>query len=163
MKTLPFNWPTHQRRFTLIHSPINGIMAFHIVTGTDDIWVPSTAMWLERNVEDYLKVNHRAVAISQMKLVRKLGHGVDYEVIAEVYAPSDATFKTIDEIKAAVDKGKLVFWKTQGYEVVKDKFDNYFIIFQPNKHCIGLTNMDGNLLNGNIEDFFLGEEVRDAS
>jgi hypothetical protein len=59
------------------------------------------------------------------------------------------------EIKAAVDAGKKVYWSNKGYQVVKSKGD--YMIKAANGHMIGLTWEDGKTLNGKESDFFIGE------
>ena len=66
---------------------------------------------------------------------------------------------TVDEIKAAVNSGKKVFWKNVAYEVIKDKIGQLLILCHHNQSCIGLTWLDGKTLNGQETDFFLESEV----
>jgi hypothetical protein len=61
---------------------------------------------------------------------------------------------TIAEIKAAVDAGRAVRWKNAAYRVIRDSLGQYLIRYEPNGHCIGLTNRDGDKLNGNESHFF---------
>mgnify|MGYP003565631681 CR=1 FL=1 len=62
----------------------------------------------------------------------------------------------LTEIKQAIAEGKRVFWKTPGYEVIKDDLGQYLI-----KHyrgdCIDLTWRDRATLNGKPEEFFVEE------
>ena len=62
---------------------------------------------------------------------------------------------TIAEITAAVDRGARVHWANTGYEVRRDRFGAYHIVFTPNGNCIGLTDRSGTRLNGRPEAFFL--------
>lgn len=62
---------------------------------------------------------------------------------------------TAKEIKWAVDNGLTVHWSHEGYEVIKDKNNEYLIRLASNKHCIGLTWQDNTTLNGKEEDFFI--------
>lgn len=65
---------------------------------------------------------------------------------------------TVDEIKQAVDEGKTVHWVNEAYKVIKNsKNGDYLIKCIPNKHCIGLTWVDGKTLNGKEEDFYEAE------
>ena len=59
----------------------------------------------------------------------------------------------VEEIKKAVDDGKLVFWKNSSYRVIKDNLNQYLIQYTPNKHCVGLTNKKG-VLNENEKNFY---------
>ena len=59
----------------------------------------------------------------------------------------------LQEIKAAVEAGKAVHWKNDGYKVVKAN-DQWLIVFTPNGHAIGLTWEDGITLNGDEGDFY---------
>ena len=63
---------------------------------------------------------------------------------------------TLNEIKAAVDAGKPVFWSNLNYEVIKSS-DEYLIHSKCNNHYIGLTWRDGTTLNGREDEFFVYE------
>jgi hypothetical protein len=63
---------------------------------------------------------------------------------------------TLEEIKTAVNAGKKVHWSNTGYEVRKDRYGEYYIIFIHNDNSIGLTWKDGVTMNGKPEDFFIG-------
>jgi hypothetical protein len=62
---------------------------------------------------------------------------------------------TLEEIKTNVNNGINVYWKNKGYKVIKDKYNQYLIVYYPNNHAIGLTWNDGITMNGNEEDFFI--------
>ena len=62
----------------------------------------------------------------------------------------------LEQIKAAVEAGKKVYWSNKGYQVVKGK-DGEYAIKAANGHMIGLTWADGKTLNGNEKDFFVEE------
>ena len=62
---------------------------------------------------------------------------------------------TLQEIKAAVNQGKNVYWKNTAYKVVKGAFNQYLIVHK--QSVIGLTWLDGVTMNGNEKDFFIGE------
>lgn len=69
---------------------------------------------------------------------------------------------TLNEIKAAVDAGKHVFWSNFNYEVIKSS-DEYLIHSKCNNHYIGLTWRDGTTLNGREDEFFVyqtNEKIR---
>ena len=61
----------------------------------------------------------------------------------------------LQEIKSAVDAGKIVHWANRGYTVIKDRIGQYLIVFRDG-NAIGLTWRDGVTMNGKPEDFFLG-------
>lgn len=61
----------------------------------------------------------------------------------------------LEQIKAAIEAGKKVFWSNEGYEVIKDSIGQYLIRCIWNDHCIGLTWRDGKTLNGKPEEFFV--------
>lgn len=65
---------------------------------------------------------------------------------------------TIQEIQNAVSEGKIVHWSNVGYMVIKDDLGQFLIKCTRNNHCIGLTNIDGDKLNGKPEDFFINKE-----
>jgi hypothetical protein len=60
---------------------------------------------------------------------------------------------TLEQIKAAVDAGKNVFWKQYNYKV-KKYASGYVIECLDNGHAVGLTWRDGVTMNGDPEDFF---------
>ncbi|GKY90065.1 hypothetical protein [Sinisalibacter aestuarii] len=62
---------------------------------------------------------------------------------------------TLDDIKAAVDAGQTVHWANTGYVVHKDRLGQYLISFLPNGSCIGLTDREGQRLNGKEAEFFI--------
>lgn len=64
---------------------------------------------------------------------------------------------TLDEIKSAVDAGKVVHWKNYAYRVIKDSLGQYLILCTMNQNCIGLTHLDGVTMNGEPEDFFVAD------
>lgn len=61
----------------------------------------------------------------------------------------------LEEIKKAVNEGKIVCWANEGYRVIKDKLGRFFIHCTMNDHYIGLTWQDGKTLNGKEEQFFI--------
>lgn len=60
----------------------------------------------------------------------------------------------LEEIKAAVGKGVDVFVGNEGYKVVKDNLNQYFIKCISNGYCIGLTWQDGTTPNFKEADVF---------
>lgn len=66
---------------------------------------------------------------------------------------------TLDEIKAAVDEGKIVKWVNNAYQVIKDNLGQYLIICHLNNSCIGLHGLKGtkyeNVLNGREDGFYI--------
>lgn len=66
---------------------------------------------------------------------------------------------TLEEIKAAVDAGNRVHWGNSGYVVTRDDLGQYLITYTRNGSAIGLTSRDGTRLNGEPDEFFLGENV----
>lgn len=62
---------------------------------------------------------------------------------------------TLQEIKAAVNQGKNVYWKNKAYKVVKGDFNQYLIVHEHS--VIGLTWLDGVTMNAPEKDFFIGE------
>jgi len=69
---------------------------------------------------------------------------------------------TLDEIKAAVDAGQTVYWANTGYVVHKDRLGQYLITYLPNGSCIGLTDREGQRLNGKEAEFFIAQS-KDAA
>lgn len=70
---------------------------------------------------------------------------------------------TIQEIKQAVDAGKTVNWVNGLYEVRKDRYSRYLIVCTSNGYTIGLTNLAGDKLNGEENEFFIAPEITDYS
>lgn len=64
---------------------------------------------------------------------------------------------TLDEIKSAVDAGKVVHWRNYAYRVIKDSLGRHLIMCILNQDCIGLTHRDGVIMNGKPEDFFVAD------
>ena len=64
---------------------------------------------------------------------------------------------TLEEIKAAVNAGKIVCWSGDGYRVIKDSMGQWLIQFIPNGYCVGLTWRDGITLNGKPGEFYIKE------
>ena len=56
---------------------------------------------------------------------------------------------TKQEIEQAIAQGIKVHWSNKGYEVIKDSFDRYMVVFVSNGYCSYLT-------DGDIEHCFLG-------
>jgi hypothetical protein len=65
---------------------------------------------------------------------------------------------TLEEIKAAVDKGLTVHWANTGYVVKKDNTNSYYIMCRYNSDLIGLTHLDGKTLNGKPNQFFIPKD-----
>lgn len=61
---------------------------------------------------------------------------------------------TLEEIKMAVDAGRVVCWANDGYKVIKDKHGKHFICHHSG-NCIGLTWLDGVTLNGKEHEFYV--------
>ena len=66
---------------------------------------------------------------------------------------------TLEEIKAAVDAGNRVHWVNSGYLVTRDVLGQYLITFTRNGSAIGLTSRDGTRLNGEPDEFYIGESA----
>lgn len=65
---------------------------------------------------------------------------------------------TLDEIKAAVNAGKTVRWKSPAYTVIRDRLGQYLIAYRHGERdasYIGLTWRDGVTLNGKTDDFYI--------
>lgn len=61
---------------------------------------------------------------------------------------------TLQEIKDAVDAGKSVYWHHKGYQVIKDKYSRYLIVFLSNGNCSALETKDGRM-HEREEQFFI--------
>jgi hypothetical protein len=59
---------------------------------------------------------------------------------------------TKQEIEQAIAQGIKVHWSNTGYEVIKDSFDRYMVVFVSNGYCSFLT-------AGDFEQCFLGVTV----
>ncbi len=61
----------------------------------------------------------------------------------------------LNEIKAAVQAGKVVHWSSSDYIVVySHNEDKFYIKCIHGNHCIGLTWADGVTLNGRADEFY---------
>lgn len=65
---------------------------------------------------------------------------------------------TLQEIKQAVLDGKVVCWGNDGYKVIKDNLDQWFIQHSGG-NCIGLTWRNGTTLNGKENEFYIKEQA----
>lgn len=61
----------------------------------------------------------------------------------------------LQEIKEAVNKGLIVCWSSNIYNVIKDSKNQYLIKCTINSSCIGLTWADGTTLNGDEKEFYI--------
>lgn len=64
----------------------------------------------------------------------------------------------LEEIKAAVESGKIVCWKNKGYVVKKDGIGQWHICHYRGS-CIGLTRNDNITMNGAEEDFYIESDL----
>lgn len=62
----------------------------------------------------------------------------------------------LHEIKTAVDSGQVVHQHHSGYQVIKDKLGQYLITYKHSEWAISLTWTDGETMNGQEEEFYLG-------
>lgn len=60
----------------------------------------------------------------------------------------------LQQIKQAVDAGKIVCWSSQNYVVKNDVRAGWIIVCEINGYTFGLTWADGKTLNCNSEDEF---------
>ena len=85
--------------------------------------------------------------------------------IGKLYHNNDADFNvetrrkgmSLFDIQTAIHNGYTVYWKSNNYQVVKDKIGQYLIKCLSNSHCVGLTRTDGSLVE-DPKHFFLGLE-----
>ena len=63
------------------------------------------------------------------------------------------------EIRDAVDAGKIVHWSNRSYTVINGGVAGYLIRCEHKQHCIGLTWTDGVTLNGKPEDFYVVDDA----
>lgn len=64
---------------------------------------------------------------------------------------------TLEQIKEALEQGKIVHWASENYRVIKDSVGQYLIHSIGNDHYIGLTHQDGVTLNGREEQFYIAD------
>ena len=62
-------------------------------------------------------------------------------------------YKSIDEIKKAVDNGITVFVNSACYRVIKSN-DDYLVKCNSTNRCVGLTHTDGKTTDFKLEKFF---------
>jgi hypothetical protein len=68
---------------------------------------------------------------------------------------------TLEDIQAAVEAGRYVYWSTPNYRVIKDSIGQWLIHSQFNNHYIGLTHRDGVTMNGEPWEFHILQEEFD--
>jgi len=65
---------------------------------------------------------------------------------------------TLISIKRSIDQGKKVYWKNEGYQVIKDILGQYLIVYKYNNDCVELCSkiyFNNDLNCGTInKDFF---------
>jgi hypothetical protein len=64
----------------------------------------------------------------------------------------------LQEIKDAVEAGKIVCWKNNSYVVKKDNLGQWLICHY-NGYCIGLTWNDDTTMNGAESDFYIEQDL----
>ena len=69
---------------------------------------------------------------------------------------------TLEQIKAAVDRGEYVYWVDDLYQVIKDQIGRYLIRYRPSGSCFGLMSRDGTL-NNSPEDYHILEDRQHVS
>ena len=62
---------------------------------------------------------------------------------------------TLEQIKEAVDAGKLVRWSNENYDVIKTSLGHYLIRCERNQNYCGLTHRDGVTMNGHEDQFYI--------
>ena len=62
---------------------------------------------------------------------------------------------TLQEIKDAVLAGQTVHWRSEAYEVTRDKVGQWFIVCRFNGSLSGLTWSDGVTMSEKPEDFYI--------
>ena len=68
----------------------------------------------------------------------------------------------LEEIKKAVDDGRIVHHQSDAYVVIKDRIGQYVIKCTFNDYCIGLTWQNGTTMNGNEDEFYI-EKIQSIS
>lgn len=63
----------------------------------------------------------------------------------------------LEQIKEAVEAGKIVCWANSSYQVIKDDIGQWLIHRAQNDWTIGLTHQDGTTLNGAESQFYILE------
>lgn len=70
------------------------------------------------------------------------------------------TVKRIAKIKNLIDNGIQVYDENEGYQCLKDRLEQYLIVFKPNGYCIGLTSRKGDSLNATKPFYYKNGKVR---
>lgn len=69
---------------------------------------------------------------------------------------------TLEEIKAAVRAGDMVYWVNRAYQVkchvFPDGREQWHLVCNLNDYTIGLTHLDGVTMNGKEEEFFIDNQ-----
>ena len=61
-------------------------------------------------------------------------------------------YQSLDGLIAAAKSGVKVYWINDGY-LVENWSNGLHVVFQPNRHAIGLTTVHGDL-NGDLSQFY---------
>ena len=99
---------------------------------------------------------HHAISYEDMEKIIEIGK-IYHNIDAETHVETRKNGMSLDDIKTAIYNGYTVYWKNRGYEVIKDKLDQYLIKCTANSYCVGLTRTDGTLIE-DPKHFFLGLE-----
>jgi hypothetical protein len=67
------------------------------------------------------------------------------------------TNMNLQEIKSAVESGKVVCWGNRGYKVIKDNTGQWLVRCEWNGYCFGLYYGKTDTLNGKESEFFVQE------
>ena len=69
-----------------------------------------------------------------------------------------APFTTLAEVCEAVNRGEKVYWKNDGYQVIIDMFNTFFVSWKPwskDPSHTALFHNDGTSSDYNPQDFFI--------
>lgn len=63
---------------------------------------------------------------------------------------------TRSELIEAIDAGKEVYWKNEGYICYRDNLGQYLLTYTPNSYTIGIFHLDNIGMNIDSSDCFIG-------
>lgn len=109
--------------------------------------------WIVGDINEYGEMYHQEVETSE-SIIDYLYEQNDKETLHCIFDHIEEV-NFICKIKNAVSRGDKVHWCNDAYEVIKDDYDKYLIKCNLNDTYIGLTNLIGNRLNGDVNDFFI--------
>ena len=116
-------------------------------------WPVDLTLMVRSLIGDLDKTKYTDERIKQILVVGAYNVNNDADFNVETRRKGMSLF----DIQTAIHNGYTVYWKSNNYQVVKDKLGQYLIKCLSTSHCVGLTRTDGSLVE-DPKHFFLGLE-----